>query len=82
MNAPVAVFSRIGRPAGEVPSSPQPSPTPVVPDAPLSPAVPDPGPTAPDTPPGPTAPEPSDPLPAGPTGPDVPAPDPSGPETG
>ena len=65
----------------EVPSSPGTAPTPIVPDAPISPAVPDPGPVTPDTPSGPDAPEPIDPLPSGPEGPDVPAPDPAGPET-
>ncbi len=68
-------------PRAEVPQSPEPAPQPIVPDAPISPAVPDPGPMAPDTPTGPTAPEPVDPLPAEPTGPDVPLSDPAGPET-
>ena len=71
----------VDTPLLEVPSSPQPAPTPIVPDAPVTPAVPEPGPSAPDTPTGPDAPEPIDPLPAGPEGPDVPSPDPQGSET-
>lgn len=62
----------------EVPSSPEPAPSPIVPDAPSTPAVPDPGPAVPDLPSGPTAPEPVDPLPADPAGPNVTLPDTAG----